>query len=172
MNNREKLCAWLFEVTQKPYAKLFKRKKDAWELRSNDLLQFPEGSLGNEVGLFLRSNKIELIDKLESHDVYHVITGTGTTVKEEVGMQFLLLGNGKRSVYLFSTIGICLFLLPEHFSYFMHCIRKGRKYHPIHKLDLRSELFNQLALVRWKLVKNRSNANVRLFQLMNDHKIS
>lgn len=172
MNNREKLCAWMFEVTKKPYSALFKRKKEAWNLTSKDLLTFNEGSLGHEVGLFLKTNKIELIDKLESHDVYHVITGMETTVKDEVGMQFLLLGNGKRSVYLFSTIGICLFLLPEHFSYFRSCIKKGKGYAPIHDLDLRSELFNQLSLIRWKLRKDHKPKQIKLFGILNDHKLS
>lgn len=172
MNKREKLCAWLFEVTKKPYALLFKRRKDAWSLCSQDLLTFNEGSLGHEVGRFLRFNKIELIDKLESHDVCHVITGMGITVKNEVGMQFFLLGNGKRSFYLFSTIAICLFLLPEYFRYFMQCIKRGNKWSPLHNLDLQSELFNQVTLIRWRLKnENTSNqAQIRHFGILNENR--
>ncbi|MCB9224804.1 MAG: hypothetical protein H6582_11540 [Crocinitomicaceae bacterium] len=168
MNNREKLCAWMFEVTKAPYAALFKRKKTAWGLNSSTLLTYPAGTLGNEVGQFLSTNGFELIPKLESHDVYHVITGMSTTVQDEVGMQFLLLGNGKKSLYLFSTIGICIFLLPEHFKYFIRCYKKGKLYKPIYKLDLYASLNDQLNHIRWKLSKSRSTS-ISFFKLLNDH---
>lgn len=158
----------MFEVTKKPYAVLFKRRKDAWSLSSQDLLTFNEGSLGHEVGLFLQFNKIELIDKLESHDVYHVITGMGITVKNEVGMQFFLFGNGKRSAYLFSTTAICIFLLPEYFRYFMKCIKKGREWSPVYNLDLQSELFNQVTLIRWRLRNQSTHLKIKRFELLND----
>jgi ubiquinone biosynthesis protein Coq4 len=168
MKQREKLCAWMFEVTKKPYAKFFKRNKKAWGLNSTMLLTYPAGTLGNEVGNFLRTNKFELLPKLESHDVYHVITGMSTQVKDEVGMQFLLLGNGKKSLYLFSTIGICIFLLPEYFNYFRQCYKKGKTYHPIFQLDLKEELNNQLTHLRWRLRKSRTNS-MKTFNLLNDH---
>ncbi|MBD3638811.1 MAG: hypothetical protein HUJ25_15770 [Crocinitomicaceae bacterium] len=151
MKIREKICAWLFEASKKPYAFIFKRNKKAWSQTSSQLLQFPEGTLGKKVGEFLRKNQFELLDKLESHDVYHVITGMSTSVKDEVGMQFLLLGNGKRSLYLFSTVSICILLLPEYLKYFMKCYKKGKLYHPIHKLNLKLELNNSLNEIRWRL---------------------
>lgn len=168
MKYREKLCAWMFEVTKGPYAKFFKKKKEGWGLNSMALLTYPAGTLGNEVGHFLRSNQFELIPKLESHDVYHVITGMTTSVKDEVGMQFLLLGNGKRSLYLFSTIGICIFLLPEYFKYFIKCYKKGKQYLPIFNLDLKNELNSQLAHLRWRLLKTKSRS-FSYFKLLNDH---
>lgn len=168
MKLREKLCAWLFEVTKKPYAMLFKKNKAAWGLNSTTLLTYPAGSLGHETGQFLQLNGFELISKLETHDVYHVITGMTTSVKDEVGMQFLLLGNGKKSLYLFSTIGICIFLLPEYLKYFHQCYKRGKRYHAIYKLDLHQELNTQLAHLRWRIMKTRSG-HVSFFNLLNDH---
>lgn len=167
-NLREKLCAWMFEVTKMPYAFLFKRKKEPWNLSSSDLLTYPPQSLGYKVGEFLQTNRFELMDKLESHDVYHVITGMSTSVKDEVGMQFLLLGNGKRSIYLFSTISICLFLLPEYFQYFRSCYKKGRQYGPIFKLELLDELDNNLTHIRWRLKKQKAN-HIKLYKHLSDH---
>ncbi|MEX1001658.1 MAG: hypothetical protein WDZ35_06045 [Crocinitomicaceae bacterium] len=168
MNKREKLCAWLFEVTKLPYAKLCKQKRAAWKLSSTDLLTFPVGSLGYETGKFLKTNGFELIDKLESHDVYHVITGMSTSVKDEVGMQFLLLGNGKRSLYLFSTVGICFFLLPEHLSYFIRCYKTGKRYHSIFKLNLLAELNTSVLVLRKQLLKH-SNNRLKVFTHLSNH---
>lgn len=172
MNTREKICAWLFEITKTPYAFVFKRNKEAWKLNSTILLTYPVGSLGHEVGLFLQKNNIELIDKLESHDVYHVITDMSTSVRDEVGMQFLLLGNGKHSVYQFSTIGICIFLLPEHFKHFIRCYKKGKKYKGIHQLVLKEELHNQLTHIQKRLMNKTRASQVRCFGLLNDHTLS
>ena len=157
----------MFEVSKKPYARIFKKKKQAWMLSSADLINFPQGSLGHYLGEFLSNNKFELIDKLESHDAFHVITGMSTAVRDEVGMQFLLLGNGKKSLYLFSTITICTVLLPEYFLHFIKCFRLGRRYKAIYKLDLKSELNNQLSDIRWKLRKPRP-ARIKLFGHLND----
>jgi hypothetical protein len=167
MKMRERLCAWMFEITKKPYAKLFKKNKKAWNLSSRKLLTFPEGSLGKKVGEFLTKNKFELIDKLESHDVYHVITGMSTSVKDEVGMQFLLLGNGKKSLYMFTTIGICIFLLPEYFQHFIRCYKKGKRYSGIHKIDLHPALVEPLSLVRWRLSNDRTS-KLKIFNHLQD----
>ena len=53
----------------------------------------------------------------EDHDVFHVLTRTGLTVKNEIELQFYLLGNGKRSLFLFIVIGssnFYTFLRPCH----------------------------------------------------------
>ncbi|UKN01445.1 hypothetical protein K6119_17100 [Paracrocinitomix mangrovi] len=155
MKLRERICAGLFELSKKPYAFIFKRKVKAWGLKSTDLQQFDDNTLGYAVSQFLITNKIELIDKLESHDVYHVITGTGTTVKEEVGMQFLLMGNGKRSVYLYSTVVICSLLLPEYLKYFNSRFQFGKKLHPIHKLNLLQELQNPLEEIQKRIKRHK-----------------
>lgn len=167
-NFREKLCAWMFEVSKFPYAFLFKRKKEPWNLSSSELLTYPPYTLGYKVGEFLQENRFELIDKLESHDVYHVLTGMSTSVKDEVGMQFLLMGNGKRSFYLFSTVTICLFLLPEYFKYFRSCYKKGKGYGPIFKLELREELDNNLTHIRWRLRKQKTK-KIKLYKHLSDH---
>ena len=168
MNRREKLCAWMFEVSKTPYAFLFKRNKKAWGLNSDALLKYPDGSLGKGVGEFLKTNGFELIDKLESHDVYHVITDTDTDVKSELGMQFLLLGNWKRSFYQFTTVTISHFLLPEHLKYFRAKYIKGKTFKGIHKLNLYEELNNQLDHIRWRLQKSNTHHKMKYFNLIND----
>lgn len=132
MNIREKICAGLFEWSYKPYAILFKRNKVAWGITIDDLQYYPDDSIGLALGNFLKHNGFNLLDKLESHDVFHVITGMSCKVKDEVGMQYWLFGNGKRSLYMFSTMFLSTLLLPEYFRHFIRSYRAGKMYHPIY----------------------------------------
>jgi len=126
MNKREKVCHYLFQKSAEPYAKLFKKKQLAWNLTANDLLKYPQDTLGYKVGVFLSSNGFEFFPKHETHDVFHVITDYGITVKEEIGLQYLLYGNGKRSVYLYLVLFLGFILLPEHYSFYLQSYRKGK----------------------------------------------
>lgn len=154
MKARERLCGWMFEKSKTPYAAIFKRKKVAWPFTSSELIHFPEGTLGKVLGIFLRKNKFELIPKLESHDVYHVLTDMDTTVKDEIGMQFLMIGNGKRSVYMYITIMLGLFLLPEYLSHYKASYKRGKSFHPIYNLNLPADLKESLHFLKIRIEKN------------------
>lgn len=151
MKIREKLCAWLFEISKAPYRTIFKRDKQAWNLESIDLLEYNPNSLGYAVGQFLEANRFELIDKLESHDVYHVLCEMNTSVRDEIGMQFLLMGNGKKSIYQKITVLLGLCLLPEYRSYFKFCYKRGQKMNPVYLFDLKKELNSDLKQLRASL---------------------
>ncbi|MFT4601244.1 MAG: ubiquinone biosynthesis protein Coq4 [Arenicella sp.] len=148
MNIREKFCARLFAISEKPYRFLFKRKVKAWNLSSDDLLCFPENSLGFATGSFLRKNEFELLDKLEAHDVFHVLLGMQTSVKEEIGMQFILFGNGKRSFYLFATMTLGFVLQAEHYKYFKYCYQKGKGIRSFAGLKMKELLTEPLLEIR------------------------
>ncbi|MFS4493736.1 hypothetical protein [Maribacter sp. 2308TA10-17] len=130
----------LYEWSLIPYQSF--KKNEAWDLGIEDLLQYSKGTLGYQMGYFLLSNNFDLQEKLESHDVFHVLTGTGTTVPEEVSMQFYLLGNGKRSAYLFSVIFLGGLLFPDYFKMFLSKYRRGKASLPFHQLDFK-KLLNQ-----------------------------
>lgn len=123
----------LYEWSVIPYQSLKKNK--AWDLGIEDLLQYPDTTLGYQMGRFLLQNNFDLQEKLESHDVFHVLTGTGITVPEEISMQFYLLGNGKRSVYLFSVILLGGLLYPDYYRLFISKYRRGKSSLPFHQLD-------------------------------------
>ncbi len=168
MNWREKFCAGLFEISKGPYRFLFKRKNRPWELSADDLCNYPENSLGHEVGLFLKKNQFELIPKLESHDVYHVICQMDTSVRDEIGMQYLLMGNGKKSTYQKLTVVLGFCLLPEYYTYFKFCYKKGQQMRPVYQLDLYDSLnldYQEL-LDKFKIQKH--NDHFKLFTLIED----
>ena len=124
----------MYECSRKPYQKYIK-KSTPWEINKEKLLQYPKDSLGFELGHFLDKNHFDIQPKLEDHDIIHVLTNTGILVADEIGMQYYLLGNGKRSLYLFMVIlsGTPFYL--RRISYFFQQYKRGKQALPFHYLD-------------------------------------
>lgn len=136
---RKKLIIWLFEHSQRVYTK-FKNKK-SWNISRQQLLEFPEDSFGNELGMFLQKHGFELLPKVERHDAYHLLTGYYTKVEDEIALQYVCFGNGKRSPYLFGVILIGTILLPEYSSYYIKSYKLGKNCNQFYHFDYKN-LFN------------------------------
>ncbi|HPF11894.1 MAG TPA: Coq4 family protein [Flavobacteriaceae bacterium] len=132
---RKQLIAWLFEKTQKGYTRYFKKNKKPWGITKRELLLYPEESFGHHLGLFLQKHGFELIPKVERHDAYHVITGYGTRVEDEIALQYLCFGNGKRSLYLFGVMFLGTMILPDYLPYYLNSFQKGKNCHHFHGYD-------------------------------------
>lgn len=123
----------IYKTIKKPYQKIFK-KNEAWNMSIEDFLNHPEGSLGKTLGVFLAENNYNVQPQLEEHDVYHVLTNCGTTVKEEIKMQFYLLGNGKKSPFVFIVISASLFY-PFNYKEFIACYERGKTANQFYHLN-------------------------------------
>ena len=130
---REKIMIQLVKWSYPLYLKGFKRGRPAWQTNRKLLLQYPEGSLGRRLGVFLQANDIDLIPKLENHDVFHVLLDYEPHVIAEAQMQFCLLGNGKRSPYVFGTAIIAMIAFPEFWASFKQAYHKGQNLRPVHR---------------------------------------
>ncbi|OXA87632.1 hypothetical protein [Flavobacterium hercynium] len=130
----------MYELSRKPYQKYFK-KNEPWQIDKTKLMDYPEDSLGFGLGNFLYKNHFDIQPKLEDHDVIHVLTNTGTSVLEEIGMQYYLLGNGKRSLYLFLVTLSGILFYPTKINYFFKEYKKGRQALPFHYIDFSKMLF-------------------------------
>ena len=124
----------MYEISKKPYQRFFK-KGNAWDINVNQLIQLPSDSLGFHLGCFLLKYNFEIQPKLEDHDIIHVLTDTGISVVEEIGMQYYLYGNGKRSLYLIMVIASGTFFYPTRFSYFKQQYQRGKAAHEFYALD-------------------------------------
>ena len=124
----------MYEISKKPYQKFFK-KGNAWNIEVKQLIQLPQESLGFHLGCFLMKYNFEIQPKLEDHDIIHVLTNTGVSVVEEIGMQYYLLGNGKRSLYLFMVILSGTLFYPTQHNYFIKQYTKGKAAHEFHSLE-------------------------------------
>lgn len=131
---KDYLIEKLYEYTKIPYQKYFK-KNEPWNIDKKQLFDFPEDSLGYGLGNFLHQHHFDIQEKLEDHDIIHVLTNTGISVYEEIGMQYYLLGNGKRSLYLFLVILTGTPFYPKRIQYFLEQYKKGKKAHPFYYLD-------------------------------------
>ena len=90
---------------------------------------------------FLLRNNFDLQEKLESHDVFHVLTRNRVLpVPEEISMQFYLWGNGKRSIYLYSVIFLGTLFFPDYLKLFQARYRRGKASLPFHQLDFQKLL--------------------------------
>lgn len=130
----------LYEITKKPYQKFFKKNKP-WNISQKEFLQYPEETLGFHLGCFLLKHNFDIQPKLEDHDVIHVLTNTGISVPEEIGMQYYLYGNGKRSLYLYMVMLTGTLFYPSKIMYFKHQFFRGKSALQFHYLDYSKMLF-------------------------------
>lgn len=144
---KDKIIEFLYKTIKVPYSFLFKNS-EPWGVTVTSLLSYRTESLGNDLGQFLRTNNYQVQESLEEHDVYHILTRIGTTVKEEVDMQFYLLGNGKRSPFAFIVIATGLLFYLNHFKSFYNCYKKGKKAHQFFDIDFYKLLQQPTATIR------------------------
>ncbi|AWM15176.1 hypothetical protein DI487_15790 [Flavobacterium sediminis] len=131
---KDKIIEFFYKMIKIPYQLLFKRVKP-WGISVESLLLFDAGTLGNDLGLFFKNNAFEVQDSLEEHDVFHVLTTIGTTVKEEVDLQFYLLGNGKRSPFTLLVILTGIVFYPIHYNSFRNCYKRGKNAYLFYDLE-------------------------------------
>ncbi len=135
---RKQLINWGFEKSEALYRKF--KKKEPWGITSSQLLEMPRDTFGYHLGTFLSTNGFELIPKVERHDAYHVLTGFGTTVEEEIALQYTCFANGKRTPYLFGVLLFGTLLLPEYFKLYVKAYRYGKQANSFHHFDFKEVL--------------------------------
>ena len=144
---REKLIETLFDFSIKPY-QFLRRRRVPWQISRAQLLAMPLDSLGHDVGQFLMQHDFNVMDKCESHDVFHVLLSYPTDVPNEIGMQYFLLGNGRHSWYTWLTVLMGIVILPEHAVRFLNDLIKGNNCPTIKNWDLRALLFWNTKILR------------------------
>lgn len=140
MNFRKKIIEHLFKLSEKFYTRNFKKHKIAWNIDRSTLLTYPSCTFGYHLGVFLKENNFELIPKVERHDAYHVLTGFGTKVEDEIALQYVCFGNGKRSLYLLGVMIIGTLLLPDYLRYYLRSYTIGARANSFHHWDFKHVL--------------------------------
>ncbi len=137
----------IFGWIKKPRQKWYK-KNTTWDIPIHELVLYPHESLGYHVGCFLLKYSFKPHPKLEDLDVFHVLTNTGTTVIEEIALQFYLFGNGKRSPYLISVIVLGALLYPNKANLFKRAYKKGKTAYHFHQLDYQKLLYQPVQKIQ------------------------
>jgi ubiquinone biosynthesis protein Coq4 len=153
-NFREKLIETFFNVSIKP-SQWLKRNKESWHLSRQKMLEMPSNTLGHDVGYFLQRHNFELVDKSESHDVYHVLLGYETTVADEIKLQYFLLGNGRLSFIGYAIMAVGFHLLPEYFREYIKAFRQGRQCKNIIHWDMKNLLSKNTEILRGRINRQR-----------------
>jgi hypothetical protein len=138
----------MYEWSKKPYQKYFK-KNEPWNVTPKQLILYPKESLGFHMGCFLMKYNFEMQPKLEEHDVIHVLTQTGVSVIDEIGMQYFLRGNGKKSLYMMMVIAIGTLFYPNRLKTFYKFYQRGKNAHEFHHLDFQKMLFQPLKEIQF-----------------------
>lgn len=138
----------LYGLSQIIYTQLFKRHKKAWDIRKQELILYPAGTLGRALGEFYYEKGFDIMPKLENHDVFHLITETGTEIQDEIAMQYLLFGNGKLSLYMFSMIMIGTLIYPEFIRYYLSHFFLGKEFSRFHNKDFSQLLDSSLLYLK------------------------
>ncbi len=137
----------IYEWSKVPYQKWFK-KNQPWDISAKTLILYSKDSLGFHLGCFLLKYNFSPQPKLENHDVFHVLINIGISVPEEIAMQYYLLGNGKRSIYLISVIFLGTLLYPDKIKLFKKAYRKGKAAYSFHQLDYKKLLHKPIQTLR------------------------
>lgn len=149
------MVSTLFEMTQTVYLKYFK-KNTAWAINKKQLLDYPKSTLGYNLGRFLEKQGFDIIPKAERHDVYHVLTGYSIREQDEVALQYLCYGNGKRSIYGLGVILVGSMLLPEYLKYYIQSYKRGQSAKAFHDLDFKPLLGHSLSDLKGQLFDSKS----------------
>src|SRR6478609_5753656 len=86
-NLRELLLLFLLGRVMPVHARLY-GKRQPWNLTMEDLVLYPDGSLGKELGIFLRNEELQPVPKVERHDAFHILLDFTTHINDEAAMQF------------------------------------------------------------------------------------
>ena len=125
------------------------RKSKPFPYTMEELLRFPDDTLGKDLILYLQKMNFKLIPGYERHDCNHIILQYEMNETGEARMQFYFLGNRHYSLPVVSTVVICFFLMPEHWGRFYYEFKKGRKAKTFDDVD-----FNVIVLMNTQDLRN------------------
>jgi ubiquinone biosynthesis protein Coq4 len=129
------------------------RKPNDFNWSELELFQLPEGTLGNDLYLFLEKRNLPLLRHYARHDIKHVLLGYDTTDEGEVSLQSFMLGNGRVSFPVLATVIYGLITMPEYWGKMKKAYRRGRAAKTFHgwqwnvlvkeyTVDIRNKVFN------------------------------
>lgn len=104
----------------------FERKRK--NITAKQLVNYPEGSLGYNLGNYLLNGNNGTNVTAGSDDVFQLLIGHGqASVKEDIAVQYYLFGNGSNSLRTLLAMGIGLLMCPYHAGYFYKRYKEGKQ---------------------------------------------
>ena len=91
------------------------------------LITYPEGSLGYQLGRYLMGNSCDTGVVAEKEDIYQLLIAGEYSVKEDIAVQYYLFGNGCNSLRTLLAMAIGLLLCPHYAGYFYKRYQGGKQ---------------------------------------------
>ncbi len=123
---RSGVLVWLTHSLALPILKLV-RKPERFPYDTNQLQQFPEGTLGKALVSFLTTKDLQLLTYYARHDIKHILLDYDTTDEGEGCLQCFMLGNGHVSFPVLATVIYCYITMPEYWPKFKVAFRRGKQ---------------------------------------------
>src|SRR5882757_2117007 len=127
---RSRLLVFLTHNMALPVLRII-RKAKPFPYTADELKQFPAGSLGKDLVIFLQNKNLQLLPYYARHDIKHILLKYDTTDDGEVCLQCFMLGNGHLSFPVVATVIYGFVTMPEHWSKFRQAFKRGKKAIPI-----------------------------------------
>ena len=108
------------------------RKAPAFSHSMNDIKELPAETLGHDLYLFLITRKLDLLRHYARHDIKHVLLNYDTTDEGEACLQCFMLGNGRISFPVISTVLFGIISMPEHWKKMKAAFKQGRRSNSFH----------------------------------------
>lgn len=129
------------------------RRPNTFTYTKEQLMNFPEDSLGKDLYQFLEKRKLPLLKHYARHDLKHVLLNYDTTDEGEACLQSFMLGNGRISFPVLATVLYGFVTMPEHWQQMRKAFKQGKQSSSIHRWKwneilseqtngLRSKIFN------------------------------
>lgn len=100
--------------------------KKTQQLTALQLIKYPEGSLGQQLGRFLLKNNYGQNVYASHDDVLQLLISGSNTFTDDIAVQFYLLGNGSFGLRRLSAMAAGLVLFPHKASHFHAMYKKGK----------------------------------------------
>ncbi len=114
-------------------ASLFKRPES--NITMDELIAYPQGSLGFHLGRFLFDHSYEADPAPEREDIYRLLITKEVSNKEEIGMYYYLFGNGDLRLQTLFVLATGALLYPHCLLHFYRQYKAGGQALRFHDLD-------------------------------------
>lgn len=92
----------------------------------DELLDYPDGSLGKSLGRYLFENSPEAYPIAEREDILRLLISPTASDAEDIGMHYFLLGNGDYSLKNMLILVTGAMLFPHRLFYFYDRYKTGK----------------------------------------------
>lgn len=101
--------------------------RNAQRLTAHNLLTYPEGTLGQQLGKFLLIRNYGQNTYVSREDILQMlVTGNKVTLTDEIALQYYLFGNGCIRLRILLAMGIGLAIRPNKTLHFYNMYKKGK----------------------------------------------